>query len=106
MKKYCKYTHWHTVGKDNGASAYCLKEETRLEGPWEFGTKPLHQNIKGECKQARQEKFKSVMGTDLDKLCEDGDIDISQVPMLKRAKDIITAIRLQREALVYDQSDR
>lgn len=41
MKKMCKHTHWQQVAKDNGASAYCLKEETRFEGPWEFGTKPL-----------------------------------------------------------------
>jgi hypothetical protein len=27
------------VTRDNGASAYCLKEESRVEGPWEIGSK-------------------------------------------------------------------
>jgi len=26
------------VKKDNGASKYCMKEESRIEGPWEYGT--------------------------------------------------------------------
>lgn len=51
LKKVCKYTHWTVVGIDNGADQYCMKEETRVEGPIEFGEKPLHQNVKGECKQ-------------------------------------------------------
>ena len=32
--------------RDNGASKYCLKEETRLEGPFEFGTKPINRASK------------------------------------------------------------
>lgn len=51
MKKVCKHTHWHPVGIDNGAAAYCMKEDTRIEGPFEFGEKPLHQNVKGECRE-------------------------------------------------------
>ena len=31
---------------DNGASNYCLKDDTRVEGPWEFGTKPVRLNNK------------------------------------------------------------
>lgn len=31
--------HWVLVTRDNGASAYCLKEETRVDGPWEHGVK-------------------------------------------------------------------
>lgn len=41
MKKVCKHTHWAPVAQDNGASEYCLKQDTRLEGPWEFGKKPM-----------------------------------------------------------------
>jgi len=32
--------HIKKVNRDNGASEYALKEETRLEGPEEFGNKP------------------------------------------------------------------
>ena len=37
------------------------------------------------------------MDKDLDELCQEGEIDISQVPMLKRAKEIIEAIRQKKE---------
>lgn len=40
MKKIHKAVHWEPVRVDNGASEYCMKEDTRVEGPWEFGTKP------------------------------------------------------------------
>jgi hypothetical protein len=38
-----------------------MKTETRVEGPFEYGTLPLHQNVKGECKEARKEKYNKVM---------------------------------------------
>ena len=34
-----KVGHVVVVNKDNGASAYCMKEASRVEGPLEFGTK-------------------------------------------------------------------
>ena len=77
MKKVCKHTHWTAIGKDNGADEYAMKEDTRVEGPWEFGEKPLRQNVKGECAQARQEKYKLCREKTLNQLVEDGDIDIS-----------------------------
>jgi len=99
MKKVCKHTHWEPVGVDNGAADYCMKEETRVpgEGPWEFGKKPLHQNVKGECTQARAEKNALIMEKSLDELQTTGEISICQVPMLKRAKDIIMAERAEKE---------
>jgi hypothetical protein len=30
--------HNEAVKKDNGVREYCMKEDTRLEGPWEYGT--------------------------------------------------------------------
>lgn len=47
LSKVCKKSHFVAVKVDNGASDYCLKEETRLEGPWEFGLKPARLNKKG-----------------------------------------------------------
>lgn len=40
MKKICKFSHFIGISKDNGADAYCMKDEGRLEGPFEFGEKP------------------------------------------------------------------
>lgn len=44
MKKRDPVAHFEPVKVDNGASMYCLKEETRLEGPIEVGKKPLKRN--------------------------------------------------------------
>lgn len=41
LKKRDPLAHFEMVKRDNGASTYCLKEETRLEGPLEFGTRPM-----------------------------------------------------------------
>jgi hypothetical protein len=54
MKKVCPHTHWATVGQDNGASDYAMKEDTRLEGPWEFGEKPLKMTNSSDNKKRRQ----------------------------------------------------
>jgi len=42
LKKKDPHAHFEPVKFDNGASAYCLKEDTRVDGPWEFGKKPLN----------------------------------------------------------------
>lgn len=36
--------HYIGVKVNNGADSYCLKEESRVEGPFEFGVKPIHRN--------------------------------------------------------------
>jgi len=77
MKKFCRYTSWKPIGIDNGVGDYCQKDETRIEGPFEYGEKPLHQNVKGECKAARKEKYEKLMSKDLDTLCQEGEIDIA-----------------------------
>lgn len=42
VKKDFGECHIQPVKKDNGASNYCLKEDTRVEGPYEFGQKAKH----------------------------------------------------------------
>lgn len=37
LSKVDHLAHYVKVSKDNGASAYCLKEDTRVAGPWEYG---------------------------------------------------------------------
>lgn len=46
LKKYCDKAHFEPVVTDNGIDAYCMKEETRIEGPWEFGVRPVQRNSK------------------------------------------------------------
>ncbi len=47
FKKHDKRIHYEKVMRTaDKAEIYCLKEETRLEGPYEFGTKPVRRNNK------------------------------------------------------------
>lgn len=48
LKKICGKSHFTPVSRDNGASDYCLKEETRVAGPLELGIKPARKNVAGE----------------------------------------------------------
>lgn len=43
---YDKFMHCDIVRVNNGAHDYCMKDDTRVEGPWEFGVKPIQRNNK------------------------------------------------------------
>jgi len=45
LKKLCSRTHWEICKINKAAEQYCLKEETRISGPWSFGERPkVNQN--------------------------------------------------------------
>lgn len=46
ITKFDKAIHAEKVIVNNGADTYCMKEDTRLEGPFEYGTKPVKRNDK------------------------------------------------------------
>jgi hypothetical protein len=46
LKKVCGKAHFEVVKVNNGAHDYCMKEDTRVAGPWEFGIKPMQRNNK------------------------------------------------------------
>lgn len=46
IKKVDNRLHIEVVKINNGAHDYCMKEDTRLEGPFEYGVKPLQRNNK------------------------------------------------------------
>lgn len=48
LGRHIKHTHFEPVRRDNGAADYCMKEDTRLAGPFEFGTKPLRRAVKAD----------------------------------------------------------
>ena len=70
MKKICKYTHWEPVKKDNGAADYCMKEETRLEGPWIFGERPLDMTNSEDNKKRRKLTNEQILGTSMKELID------------------------------------
>jgi len=83
LKKHDNRAHFEIVKVDNGASEYCLKEETRLEGPWEFGIKPARKNRKGDT-AARN---KQILELGVEKCVEEGLINIKEYLKLKQCVD-------------------
>lgn len=65
---------------------YCGKDESRVEGPVEYGVPPAAVNRKGDLK-ARNHLLieKGVV-----KAVDDGDIALIQLPKLKHALDLYT----------------
>lgn len=61
ITKFDKRIHCEPVKVNNGADTYCLKEDTRVEGPWEFGKRPIKRNSKVDWdivkKAAQENKF-------------------------------------------------
>lgn len=51
IKKADGDVHIQSVSRNNGADDYCMKEETRIAGPWEFGVKPFRANKKTDWDQ-------------------------------------------------------
>lgn len=45
--------HCEKVKRDNGASSYCMKEATRVEGPYTFGIAPVRRNSKTDWENVR-----------------------------------------------------
>lgn len=54
VRKMCKDCHWEIVRINNGADNYCLKEDTRVDGPWMFGKKPMHKNNRHDWEEVKK----------------------------------------------------
>lgn len=53
LHKIDKHCHYERVMYDNGAARYCMKTDTRVEGPWEFGIKPVKRDSKQDWDEVR-----------------------------------------------------
>lgn len=54
LKKFCSLAHFKEVRVNNGADNYCMKEDTRLEGPFEYGVKPVKHNSKKDWEEVKE----------------------------------------------------
>lgn len=65
FKRFDKRIHYEKVSRtEDKAAGYCLKEETRLEGPFEFGIKPVRRSSKADWDEVR----KHAIAGDLEKI--------------------------------------
>lgn len=53
LKKICPRTHWEAM-RNEDAFDYCMKEDTRVDGPWEFGERPIRRNSKVDWARVKQ----------------------------------------------------
>jgi len=64
IKKYCSKMHIEVCRDADSSQRYCLKELTRVAGPWEFGSKPLRRNNKADWDEiyllAKKRDFESI----------------------------------------------
>jgi len=58
MKKLDPTAHWEVVRVNGAAIHYCMKEETRVAGPWEFGEKPIVKQNQHSVTEAREKRAK------------------------------------------------
>lgn len=54
IKKIDNKLHIEVVKINNGAHTYCMKEDTRLEGPFEHGKKPVQRNNKTDWEEVKE----------------------------------------------------
>lgn len=80
LKKLCSHSHFSLVKMDNGAHQYCMKQETRVAGPWEFGMKPVQRNNKADWEEVKR----NAIAGNLDKI--PGDIFVKHYSNLKMIK--------------------
>jgi len=64
MRKFDSAAHWEVARGGDRAIAYCMKEDTRVEGPYEFGVRPILRSEKLDWdivrKNAEEGKFQSI----------------------------------------------
>lgn len=48
FKKCMPTVHAEPVRVDNGVEKYCMKDDTRIDGPWAYGSKPLQRNSRAD----------------------------------------------------------
>lgn len=64
MKKYCKEMHLEVCKNASASEKYCMKVDTRVEGPIEHGVKPVQRNSKDDwdevLQKAREGRFEEI----------------------------------------------
>lgn len=58
LKKHCSKSHFEEAKSSEAVTKYVVKEESRVEGPWEFGEAPVKRNSKEDWDEVRQNAIK------------------------------------------------
>lgn len=91
-KDACRWTslikhgdHVEKCADPTKSITYCSKEESRVDGPWEFGDRPTW-NVKGSKLAIQAEKNKTLIEKSITELVNEGHVPFTSVPSLIKAK--------------------
>ena len=99
MKKMCARSHWEIAKSDAASRRYVMKEDTRVDGPWEFGKRPLSDNNKHDVEEARARKAEenaSILALGAEEAVDTGRIGIKDYRNLKMSCDLYRLNTQQR----------
>lgn len=91
IQKIDKQLHIEAVKVNNGADDYCLKEDTRIDGPWEFGQKPVKRNSKKDWERIYT-------------LAKEGKLD--DIPADIKVKHYANLQKIAKDNLVFKDSEK
>lgn len=104
VKKLCPRSHWELARCDDASRKYVMKEDTRVSGPWEFGSRPQDKHNREEIKDrrnARAEANKAIIDMGAEQAVIQGFADIKDYSFLERS---INMFKL-KTAVHQDQED-
>lgn len=91
MKKICARSHWELARSDAASRRYVMKEDTRVEGPWEFGKRPLSDNNKADVEEKRAKKAEDnlqILQMGAEQAVDTGRVGIKDYKHLKQSCDL------------------
>lgn len=91
MKKLCPKSHWEVIRVVDAAVHYCMKQETRVEGPFEYGVRPVVKRNKESVEEARAKKAetnKQIMEMGAESAIQQGFANMKDYKHLKQSMDL------------------
>jgi len=91
LKKAFPTAHIESANSPPDAWEYCGKEDTRVEGPVQFGIPPARRNTKGDVARFNRQ----ALDEGPEKLVLDGSIHLKDYARIKSAIDLYRAVTVQ-----------
>lgn len=89
MIKKLRGCHVEAARNAMAAWRYCGKEDSRLEGPLDFGVPPASRAVKGDTKK----RNKMIMEMGVVKACEEGLVPLEKFKQVKQSLDLFNVMK-------------
>jgi hypothetical protein len=61
LKKFDSKPHWELARNVDRSIVYCMKEDTRVEGPYEYGIRPIKRDSKVDWEEVKNAAVKGEL---------------------------------------------